>query len=344
MPVPVRRAAAAAPVENRVSFGNLSMYVAGGGLPEGDYALVFFVQMFQAQDKNGVSKGPQRLGVMVDAYSLTDPAAEVRKQFYSMGSSADKSFAPSADGKGLVPVPGGPSSTFPNSTNWAMLLNSMYDCGLPEGTFDNDLTVLDGVWVHITNVPEPEERKGFGGRTGEAAEERKPGNVAIVSEIKEDGKPWEGTGGIPEAPAAPAAAAPKAPVRGVARPTAAAPRPAPKAAAPAARPAPVAARRPAPAPAPAPVEEAAAELTEDDIATAAANAVAAVLEMPANANGMTKVSLRVATFKAARGAKGEFEDLANAVLETYFSSDENLNLVLGPMGYVSKGGAIAVAA
>jgi hypothetical protein len=91
----------------------------------------------------------------------------------------------------------------------------MYDCGLPEGIFTNDLSVLDGIHVHTQNILEPEDRKGFGSQTGEVAEERRSGLVPVVTEIKEDGKPWEGTGGIPEAAATPAPvkAGPKAVVK-----------------------------------------------------------------------------------------------------------------------------------
>src|SRR5512140_2727496 len=111
-----------------VNFGDLGMYVAGGGLPEGDYALEFGVQMYQAENQQGVKQGPPRLGVMVIAHSLTDPAARgenAKHQFYSMGSNADKTFAPNPEtGKGLVLVPGAAGSTLNNSTNWSLFLKS----------------------------------------------------------------------------------------------------------------------------------------------------------------------------------------------------------------------------
>lgn len=320
---PIRRAAAAAPPVEGVNFGDLSLYVAGGGLPEGDYALEFTVEMYQALTKENVARGPQRLGAMVKAHSLSEPGAEPRTQFYSFGSSADKSFAPNPDtGKGVVAVPGGPATTLNNSTNWAILLKSLYDCGLPVGIFTNDFSVLDGIHVHMTNVPEPEERKGFQSKTGDAAEERKAGTIAIVTEIKEDGKPWEGTGGIPDA------SAPKPAARGAARPTPVAQRTAaPKATSPKA----VAKVAPAPVAAP----------TDDDVATAAQNGIATVLEKADNANGCTKLLLRTGSFKAIDASEGK--EMASAVLETYFDSDEHLNLVLEPMGYVSAGGKISVA-
>ena len=51
---PVRRTATPppAPAEG-VNFGDLNFYVAGGGLPEGDYALFFTVQMYQWKKQTG---------------------------------------------------------------------------------------------------------------------------------------------------------------------------------------------------------------------------------------------------------------------------------------------------
>ena len=72
----------------QVNIGDLGTFVAGGGLPEGQYALEFEVQNYQAKKADGSTAGPSRLGVMVTAHSLTDPSAEPRNQFYSMGTKA----------------------------------------------------------------------------------------------------------------------------------------------------------------------------------------------------------------------------------------------------------------
>lgn len=311
---PIRRPAAVAPAAPEgVSFLSLGFYTAGGGLPEGDYALEFNTQNYQATKQTGENAGPPRLGVMVTAHSLTDPAAEPRTQFYSMGSNADKSFAPDATGKGLVPVAGAVGTSLNMSTNWAIFLKSLYDCGLPENLVTNDLSVLDGVWVHLQNIPEPQERKGFGGsKTGEVVEERRAATIAVVSEIKEDGKPWENTGGIG---AAPVLAAPPAARRGVVAPAA---RPAPRAVAPVA-----------------PVEEA---VDEDAVMTAAVNGVTEVLVKPTNANGCTKLALRTGTFKAVNEAAGP--EMAQTVLDTFFSDDASLSSVLGQLGYKIVGTSV----
>lgn len=294
-----------------VNFGSLDMYVAGGGLPEGDYVMAdLTVQMYQAETKAGVKRGEPRLGVMITFLPLHDPKEEnARTQFYSMGGAADKSFAPNPEtGKGLVPIPGGSGTTLNNSTNWAMLLKSLYDCGLPEGIFNNDVSVLEGTWVHITNVPEPEERKGFVNRaaTGEAAPEQRQNNtVAIVSEIKDDGKPWEGSGGIPEAAAPPVKPAVKA--NG--------------------KPAVAAKKTAAPPP---PAAEAAGD---EDVQSAAVNGISAVLEK--NPNGVGKLILRTGTFNAVKAASGD--DMASAVIDTYFGDDATLSALLGTVGYTVSG-------
>lgn len=302
-----------------VNFGDLGFYVHGGGLPEGNYALEFQVQMYQAKKQSGETAGPSRLGVMMTAYSLTNPAAEPRTQFYSMGSKAHESFAPNPDtGKGLVPVAGGSgASTLNMSTNWAFFLKSMYDCGLPQGVFTNDLTVLDGVHAHVHNVPEPEERKGFvQSKTSEVeSEPRKNQTIAIVSEILENGSPWEGGGGIPEKEVT--AAAPK-PAANMKAPAKTAPKIAPK----------VAPKAP-----PAPPS---GEMSEEELMDAAVQGVTSVLEK--NPDGCGKLVLRTGTFKAIQASAGD--DAAQAVLDTFFGSDEALNSVLSQLGYTVSGAKI----
>lgn len=308
------RKVAAAAASAGVNFGSLDMYVAGGGLPEGDYVWTeLTVKMHQATDRTtGANKGAPRLGVMITMLPLHDPKDEnMREQFYSLGSSADKSFAPNAEtGKGIVPVPGGPATTLPNSTNWAILLKSLYDCGLPEGIFLNDVSVLEGTHVHMVNIPEPEERKGFVNKaaTGEAPmEERRNSTVAVVGEIKDDGKPWEGTGGLPEAAPAPKVVAKPAVKAGV--------KVMPK---------------PAAAPAPAPAGD------EDEVKTAALNAMSAVIEK--SPNSVSRLLLKTGTFKGVQSTYGD--DMAQAVMDTFFSADDVLNALLGEFGYSIQGAVI----
>ena len=314
MPVATRRAPTPMAPPPGVNFGSLSFYSGGFQLPPGKYAMEHLVMMHQPTKQDGTAVGQPRLGIMLLAHSLDKPGSDPFEQFLSLGSKTDQSFAPGPDGKTLVAVPGGPASGAPKITNWGLYLKSLYDAGLPPNVFENDITTLDGIWVVTDLVPEPEERKGFAAKTGEAEEERRgSGKTVVVTEILDGGKPWEGTGGIPDATMPAPAAAPKA------APKAAAPR---TAARPAARP--VAVAPPAPA-----------ETSGDDVETAAVNGVSAVLSEAANANGCTKVKLRMGVFKAVTAAQGP--EMSQSVMEAYFSDDEALNSLLGAVGFKVNG-------
>ncbi len=288
--------------DDRANIGESSLYTGAAILPEGNYALEFLIQMHSGFSQTPSSR-PSRLGVMVTAHAL-ETNDEPRQVFYSMGSNADKAFAPSPDGSGVIAVPGG-SGKLNDSTNWEVFRKSLYDSGLPQGIFTNDIFVLNGIHVHLANQPEPESRKQIRSRTGEAAgeEQRGSGTIAVVTQILDDGKPWEGTGGLPGAEPATKAPAKVTPMKpGVRKPVAAAPAPAPAADA-------------------------------DDVEAAAIAGATAVLEK--NPNGVSKLLMRTGTFKAVtEQASGE---MAQAVLETYFGNDDNLNVVLGQLGYVVAG-------
>lgn len=318
----VRRAPVAPPPIQGLNIGDLATYAGGFTLPEGQYALEFNFVMHAGVKADGTPAGAPRLGVMVDAYPLGggDPI----QQFFSMGTNAHQSMQPHPEtGKGVVAVPGGPGANANNKTNWFILLKSLYDCGMPAGYFTDDISVIDGVWVQTQNIPEPAERKGFGIKTGEVQqEERRTNLIPIVTAILDGGKPWEGSGGFDFAPAAPAA-----------KPKAAAPR---VAAPVAARPPAAAVRRPAAVqpPPPAEVEEAAGE-DEQDLFTVATSAIADIIEK--TPQGLPKLTLRTSVFKNLGGAN---EPNAQAVIDTYFSSDAELGTVLGQLGYKIVGLAI----
>lgn len=298
----------------KVSFGDLGAYSGGFDIPEGDYAIEHTVQMYAPTKTDGTKAGVERLGVMLKFYPLA--GGDPLEKFLSMGGKADQSYAPDPEtGKGVIPVAGGAGAGLNNKTNWFLYLKSLYDCGLPPGVFDNDLTTIDGVWCHIQSVPEPEDRKGFGSRTGEAEEERKAGKIPVCTEIKDDGKPWEGTGGIPEVTEKPKVvkAGPKAVVK-------AAP----------AKPAAVKAK-----PAPAPV--ATAEGDDEDLKAQALTAMAAVLEK--NPKGCAKVVLRTGVYKAIKD-----NEVGQQVLDTFFGDDDLLGSLLGDLGYTVAGMMIKPAA
>src|ERR1700723_452857 len=289
-----------------INFGDLNMYAAGGGIPPGQYALEHTVQMFQAENKAGQKLGESRLGVMVKAHSLSDSSHQgdgAYTAFYSLGTNAHKSFAPNPDtGKSLVAIPGGSGSTLPDSTNWSLLLKSYYDSGLPAGVFSNDISVLDGTHVVIAHVPEPEERKSFGSATMEnAGTERKNRTISVVSEILDDGKPWEGTGGIPTG----ATAVPVTKVNGAVKPT----------------------------PISKPGTKATPASDEADVLSAAVNSGSEVLEK--NPKGMAWLPFRTGTFSAVKKTYGD--DMAQAVQDAYFTNDDGANSLLNQLGNEKAG-------
>lgn len=299
-----------------VNIGDLNTDYSSGGLPEGDYSLQFTVQMYQAQTQAGVKRGAERLGVMVEATPVNgngEPIEEPRTKFYSFGSKAHLSFAPDPNtGKGVVAVPGGAGAQPTNKSNWAYLLKSLYDSGMPKGVFTNDFTALDGIVVHMHEVPEPEERKSFKktAATGEAAldadETQGNGKMSIVSEIKGGVEWWEGdaTAAAPATPAAPKVAAPKAGPKVVAK------------------------------------TPPAAAAEETDLSEAAVNAIGTVLE--GSPNGLAKLLLKTKTFTAVKAAHGD--DVAQSVIDTYFGSDNDLNGLLNQLGYGVVGQQIKVQA
>ena len=295
-------------VSSGFNLGDLSGYSSGGVLAEGDYCLKdFTVQMFQGTKADGSPAGASRLGVMITLVPLA--GGEEHTQFYSFGSKAHESWQPNPEtGKGLIQVPGGPGTPPNASTNWAVLLKSMYDSGLPQGVLSDDFSVLDGMWVHMANVPEPQERKSFVSKTGEAAVEDKARTIAVVTEIKDDGKPWEGTGGVPEV-AAPAKPGPKV-VKPVSGPVSGAVQKATT-------------TRTAPA----------STGPSEDVESAALTGVGEVLaDKP---KGCTKLILRTGTFKAVSTAHDQ--KMASAVIDAYFGSDEALNSLISQHGFAVKG-------
>lgn len=341
---PVRRAPArVALVQSAggaVNFGDDSFYLGGLGLPEGDYATTYHTQMFQPVRQNGQPTGQPFLCVMLTAYPIDKagngiPGTEPTEHPLGCGQKAHESFVPSADGKGFEPVAGGSGIGMNENCNWALYRKSFLDAGLPPGTLTNDLSVIDGTWVHTRNIPEPEERKNFRkpAATSEAAlramqaavggtanaEPQRNRVCVTVNEILEGGKPWEGSGGIPEE--APAGARVAAPAR------------------------PAAARAPAPAArgrvaAPPPAD--AEGMSDDELKTAAINGISTVLLK--NPTGCFKVALSTGTFAAVAEAYKDQggEDVAGAVIETYFQDAAVLDTLLGELGYRTNGAKVEV--
>jgi len=302
-----------------VNFLDPGFYVGGSdfALQPGRYALEFHTQIITPTKADGKPSGkPAFLAVNVTAHPLNggDPI----ERAFSLGTKSHLSFVPSEDGKGLDPVAGAPSTTGSDISNWGIFYKSLQDCGMPEGLGQNDLTVIDGVWVATALIDEPESRKNLPkNRTGEATEEpRKPQKTAVVVEILEDGKPWEGTGGFDNLGevAAPA----KAPTK------------------------PVAGAKPGPKkPTPPPVEEEEAEEEAGDDEAVMAAALAACTDfLEKQPAGGTRVALRVAAMNFVK--KTYDDDMAQLVQNAYLTSDDALNTVLSQLSYKSANGKITV--
>lgn len=340
---PVRRAptvAAPAPVPVPTVSGevfdifDVTQYAAGKTIPEGDYAVEFLVQEHQSiRAETGLAVGKPRLIVMLVAYPLK--GGDPYEQPVSFGTKAILSWVPTPNGKGIMKRAGGPGLPPTNKSNWMYFLDSMVQSGMPADALrGNDLSAIDGTWMHIQPVPEPEERKSFRktAATGEAAEEDEPrgsGLMPACTGFIDGGKPWEGGGGFQfvqqPAPAAP----PTAPARRVApaAPTAAAPT----------RPAPVAARRPPVAAAPPPPP--AAEETDEggmSLEDAALECIGDVLTVPAHAKGIKIMAARMAVHQAATKKFGD--QTATDIVNGFFSgSDANLLNLLGTIDYTISG-------
>lgn len=300
--MPIKKAAVADPMAGCFALGDMEQYTAGGGFPEGQYSWDDLTIMLH--DGFGEKKGPKRLGVMItmtEQEGEADPAtgqAKERKQFYSFGSSADKSFAPHPSGKGIVPIPGGPKTTLQQGTNWTILVRSLIDSGMPEtGIFVNNVSVFEGGVYHMQAIDEPAERAGYQSKTAEVQEERKPNKIAVVTEIIT--APWE------------EAEAPKPTVKTTAKPTVKT----------VAKPAAV-------------VEAETEELDEDALLVAVNGGLASALEKCTKV-GMAKTTVKTAAAKAI--LKQYDEDTMTAATENYLSNDDVLEALLAELGFAVKG-------
>lgn len=338
-----------------VNFLDYDDYSSGGGIPNGRYVMFFDPMDFAPEPRAGQKRTEPRLGVMVTAYN-PEAKDDIHTQFLGFGKGFNKCYTINPDtGKGLVVIPGQTPLPFPASSNWGYFLKSMKDNGLGKGVATNDLSVFDGLWADVAQVPEPEDRKGFRNNSKSMSEaEDEPeikgsGKILQIVQFVEGGVPWEGGGGLPEgfpphvvgagqkkkdAPATPAK--PAAPAGRTA--------PSPKAAAAPARPGPAkpnGSAKPGPARPAAPATPAATGLDELEVREAAVNGIAAVLGQPANTNGLFQVKLRTGAFQAV--SKAVSAEMGQAVLDTFFGSAEALNGVLGDLGYVTDGTNVSVA-
>jgi hypothetical protein len=307
MPAPLKRAAT---VVQSVSFLRSEDFSQGGFIPNGEYLwsdLQFL--MHTPTKKDGTIVGKPRLVCQITLEPLAGATTEEeRKKIpYSLGTNAHLTYQPDPDsnGKKLKLVEGGPAAPLYEGTNFQILMKSLNDSTtLPPDLTTDDLSVLEGIVAHMTNIDEPESRKDFRSQsTGEVdTNSNRKNKILVVVEVKRAS--WMETADTP-APA-PVKAATKP--NGIAKVTP-----------------PV--NKAVPAPAPAPTEG-------DDIVP---NKVASILET--NMNGMAKLGLRMAIFKS---LKADGVDNPTPLVDPYFSDDAVLNELLNGFGYKLDGPQVVV--
>lgn len=328
-----------------INFLDYDQYQSGGGIPNGRFILYFDPMNFKPEPRSGVRQqfSDARLGVMVTAYN-PDNKDDIHTQFLAFGKDLNKAYTvnPDPNIKGLLPIPGAAAIPFPASSNWGYFLKSMLDMGMPRNYATNDLTAMDGVWADVAQNPEPEDRKGYRNSAKamsevEAPEIKGSGKILQIVDFVENGKPWEGGGGMPEGfpehnitnilkKPAPATA-------GAAKPS---PRPGPVAPKPGPKPPVSAAKGPAK-----PAPKAAAEATDLDpmeVHDAAIQAIAAILGE--NVDGLLRIKLRNGVFANSNKTNPA---MGQAILEQFFATDDSLNGILGEIGYVIEGLNVVVA-
>lgn len=288
------------------SFGSLSSLVASGfSIPEGNYKLTFECKLWAPEKSNF----PASLGVMV-SFEDPDGEKEPKEKFYSFGRKVHEAFMvdPKSGGKKIKEIPG-KEGNFPDGTKWSILLNSLYNAGLPEGHFVDDISVLDDLVGHVHEELEPEDWSKIQKSTGDAeAKPKQRGTIAVVTEFIDP--PWE-KGGKKKS---------KPPVKGKAEPEEEEEEEDEK-----------------------PVKKATkkgAKSEEEELAETATELVKTVLE--ANEEGMAKIRFRAALVPLAKKALKDDEELVDALTDFLFSDDDNLIAILDQVGFELDGKNIVV--
>lgn len=173
---------------------NPADYVQGGLLDDVD--VTFETVRFVEFDYGGTTDKPVLALHAALVYDDNGKAASV-DQYFSAGDLSR--FQPSEDGTHAVAV--GSAKGMADSTNAALLIKSILDCGFPIDKFgDGDVSAMDGLVAHVNRIPQPK-------RGGNIPEKNAAGfdkTVMIVTKIHQ--MPWE----TPGQPGRPASARPTA--------------------------------------------------------------------------------------------------------------------------------------
>lgn len=158
---------------------NPENFLEGGGLID-DVDVTFTECLFEEFDYNG------KADTAVPALKVVmDVAGDENIQYYSMGRLQD--WIPSEDGKQLLSV--GTATSIRLSSNGGILLKSLVDSGFPGDKLGDDISILNGLQVHMIQVPEPQ--RGMKKTKEQEEKETKfgPKTILVVSEVQV--LPWE---------------------------------------------------------------------------------------------------------------------------------------------------------
>jgi len=119
---------------------------AGGFLDDADVTLTEC--RFVTWDYMGKAKPSVALKI-----AMLDEEGRVHDQYYSAGDPAK--LQPSADGKAIQGVEGAAPGGLTSSTNAVAFLSALVNAGFPEDQITNDVSVFDGMVVHVNQVAQP---------------------------------------------------------------------------------------------------------------------------------------------------------------------------------------------
>jgi hypothetical protein len=143
---------------------------AQGGLID-DVDVTVKASRFELYDYDGKSQQP----TLALHWTLVDSDGLESEQYWSAGD--PKFFVPSKDGKEAIPV--GSRTALAGGSNFAILISSLVNAGYPADDLGSDISVFEGMQVHVARVPQP-KRSGIINRGGENEREK---TVLTVSKI-----------------------------------------------------------------------------------------------------------------------------------------------------------------
>lgn len=128
-----------------------SNFVEGGGLLD-DEDVKITESRFVMFDYGGKAQPVPALMWKLDRMDGSEPIS----QYWSMGKAVD--WIPSDNGKELVPI--GRATQLVSNSNGYLLITSVINAGFPESKLADDISVFDGMEVHVNRVAAP-KREGI---------------------------------------------------------------------------------------------------------------------------------------------------------------------------------------